>query len=46
MSNTTEFLKAKSTAAPAAAAVPPRAEVGPMAPGRDILVEALEREGV
>src|SRR5206468_2969943 len=40
------FLKAKSTAAPAAAAVPPRAEVGPMAPGRDILVEALEREGV
>jgi acetolactate synthase-1/2/3 large subunit len=43
MSNTTEFLKAKS---PAAAAAPPRAEVGPMAPGRDILVEALEREGV
>jgi acetolactate synthase-1/2/3 large subunit len=47
MSNTTEFLKAKSPApAPAAAAAPPRAEVGPLAPGRDILVEALEREGV
>jgi len=49
MSNTTEFLKAKSPApapAAAAAAAPPRAEVGPMAPGRDILVEALEREGV
>src|SRR6266540_1434234 len=45
MSNTTESLKAKSPA-PAAAAVPPRAEVGPLAPGRDILVEALEREGV
>src|SRR5213592_4306282 len=46
MSNTTEFLKAKSPATPAAAAAPPRAEVGPLAPGRDILVEALEREGV
>ena len=40
MSNTSELKKAK----PATAA--PRAEVGPMAPGRDILVEALEREGV
>jgi acetolactate synthase-1/2/3 large subunit len=40
MSNTTELKKAKT------AATPPRAEVGPMAPGRDILVEALEREGV
>ena len=40
MSNTTELKKAKTTAAPQ------RAEVGPMAPGRDILVEALEREGV
>src|SRR5947207_5807627 len=40
MSNTTGLKKAKTTAAPQ------RAEVGPMAPGRDILVEALEREGV
>jgi len=40
MSNTTEFLKATTPA------TPPRTEVGPLAPGRDILVEALEREGV
>jgi acetolactate synthase-1/2/3 large subunit len=40
MSNTTEFLHAKTPA------TQPRAEVGPLAPGRDILVEALEREGV
>ena len=39
MSKTTELKPATTTA-------PPRAEVGPMAPGRDILVEALEREGV
>ena len=42
MSKTSELKKATTTAAPAHSA---RAEVGPLAPGRDILVEALEREG-
>src|SRR5437868_32750 len=41
MSNTSEIKKAKANAA-----ATPRTAVGPMAPGRDILVEALEREGV
>src|SRR5512137_266361 len=40
MSNTSELKKAK------AAADPQRAEVGPMASGSSILVEALEREDV
>ena len=42
MSNTSQLKKAKPPGSPA----PQRAEVGPIAPGRDILVEALEREGV
>src|SRR6266540_1768679 len=44
MSKTTTTAKSKQPTAPAAPA--PRAELGPLMPGRDILVEALEREGV
>jgi acetolactate synthase-1/2/3 large subunit len=42
MSKTTESAKSK----PAKSAAKPRAEVGPAMFGRDIFVEALEREGV